>query len=211
MDIKLAHLIISTVREAVLTTHRVDSCVASTRLLRDVLKLGFDIELEPRAVTTLVYNPYITERINSGELSHPDRLIEAMWDRESGGWSVGIGFGAEAAVDDTKWAGHLVGVSKHADGRLLLWDPSLDQAARPTRNMHLKPLVRSISRDPYGTEPVVVMEAECAVIYRSNQEQEHIVQLSPDWTDSSRFTTNLAYALRRLAEQGAPVGDYYER
>ena len=42
MDRRLAHLINKTVRETILFTHAPDSCVASVRLLREVLEVEID-------------------------------------------------------------------------------------------------------------------------------------------------------------------------
>lgn len=205
---KLANLINNTVRDAVLRTHRKDSCIASTFVLREVLRIGFNLKLEPRAVTLTIYNPFVSAKLKTGEVTTTEDLIAQV--RSPEGWSVGIGFGAEAEVNGEKWAGHLVGITRHED-KLLLWDPSLDQANRPHKNMHLAPLVTPIRFDPYIKDEEIRLSAfDCFMAYVGKEEGSGVLNTSPDWIQHDRFQSNIAQALRDLAAAGAPVGDYYE-
>lgn len=199
MNLSTYSTIAEVVRGTILETHREDSCIASVRVLGEVLRLGFGINLTPRAVTATVYNPYVSAKIDAGEITTTEELIAAVQTPQ--GWSVGIGYGAQAATNPNKWAGHLVGISKHPEG-IVLWDPSLDQATRFHKNMTLKPLVELVPTDPYEGDQLVLRMNECAVIYAPKPETEHIVELSPDWNNRLRFKKHIITSLERLDAKG---------
>ena len=190
----LCNAIINAVRDTVLENHIPASCIASTLVLREVLKRGFNIDLLVRALTTTVYNPYVTRKIRAGETD------PAQYVKSPEGWSVGIGYGGQAVTDPTKWAGHMCGISKHDDGTtLLLWDPSLDQASRPGKNINMRPLVFPIPADPYYGQDAHLEVNQCLVVYEDNEIAMTDLTNAPDWVRPKHFDRNVKHALRKLS------------
>lgn len=193
----LSKQIITAVRKSVLTTHRADSCIASTYVLREVLRLGFGIKLMRRSVTAMAFNKQVSAQLD-GNVKDMAEVIALT--KAPGGWSVGIGFGAEAAVDDSKWAGHLIGITEHDKG-FLLWDASLDQAPRPHKDLVLVPVVTQVRNDPYRKD-ILIKHDDIYIFYRENKVADCQVTTSPDWANQSRLAVNIKQALDDLTGQG---------
>ena len=204
MNKRIARIILSAVRARVLQTHSSDSCIASVMVLREVLRIGFNITLQPRSVTATIYNPHVTKLLAGSDHLPTDHLAQAVLTPQ--GWSVGIGLGAQAASEPNKWAGHLVGISKHPWG-ILLWDPSLDQAARPAKNMNLTPLVEVVEHDPYDGPELRLLTNDCCLIYQAKPEMESILEVSPDWIKPERFQMHVRRVLSNLDALGIKMGD----
>jgi len=108
-------LLAATVRQAVLTQFRQDSCIASARVTLLVCHY-FGIVAKPQAVKVCAYTPLAWE-----QRARLASLPAEQW--PSGAWAVGITGGEHRPG---RWNGHLVALA----GRWLI-DPSLDQLARP--------------------------------------------------------------------------------
>lgn len=126
-------LITLTVRQEVLKNWNADSCIASTRILGEVLRY-FGYTSEPLPVALCVFNKAGFERMEAGDHDVPN------WPQEA--WSVGIeGSGVSSMKGERRsWDGHLVALVN--DGAWLI-DPSLDQLSRPHRGLSLTPVVLS--------------------------------------------------------------------
>lgn len=119
-------LIVNVVRQEVLRGWQRDSCIASSRVLSEVLRY-FGYTSEPFPVSVCAFNKAGFERLNTGDHD------VANWPEEA--WSVGIQ--GSGVSKDNRWDGHLVLL---VDGRWLV-DPSLDQVSRPQRGIELHPAV----------------------------------------------------------------------
>ena len=201
-DLALAQRINATVRAAVLKTHSPASCIASIFVLREVLRIGYGINLEPRATQVLIFNPFVTTLMRTSKLRGQHDLIDAV--RSTQGWSVGIGTGSiEDEYPQGNRAGlHLVGITRTASA-WWLWDPSLDQASRPEKQIYLNPVVHEIPEDIYeAPDDFGAVQKGSLVIYRAKQAAEDVLQRSPDWDDAERFKSHITGALKHLAQEG---------
>lgn len=192
MKLETAEHINNVVRQSVLTSHNADSCVASIFVLRDVLRIGFSVEAHPRAVTLLIFNPYVTNLINEGLTDFKKICEEAHSEK---GWSVGVGFGKQEGPK--KWPGHLIAITKDSEG-LLLWDTSLDQASRPHKDMNLGPLVHRVPTDPYDGGFISLMLRKCMLVYQPKKASESLLEGVPDWTRSARLKQSVDRSLTLL-------------
>lgn len=127
---QLTHIVAS-VRYQTLQIRSANSCIASTRILTEVLRY-FGYASEPLPCTTLVFNAagydYATREVPTDQWP-----IEAH--------SVGAVGSGRYRPETNAWDGHLVAI---VDGRWLA-DPSLDQFARPQRGINVDPVVLDIS------------------------------------------------------------------
>lgn len=111
----------------------IDSCILATALLVDVLP-DFGIRAQPFSVGVLISN-----RQAIADLRDPDA------------WVIGLGVPRELRPEGVPvrvvpgrlrpgWDGHLVALTER-----FLIDPTLPQASRPERGLHLEPLVLPVS------------------------------------------------------------------
>lgn len=122
---EILKLINTVCRTETLRQFSVTSCVASTRVLTDVLQY-FGHSSEPLPVTVVAMNEGALEQLHQG-------VPVEDWPQDA--WSVGVvGTGVS---ENKRWDGHLVAI---VDGKWLV-DPSLDQASRPQRGLKLDPCV----------------------------------------------------------------------
>jgi hypothetical protein len=114
------HNVVAVVRNHVLESFREDSCIASTRVLIDVLDY-FGVVARPVPMRVLAFNAEAYPLFTGG-------VGVADWPDSA--WSVGIA--ASGKHKPGRWDGHLVAfTSTH------LLDASLDQMSRPARGIKL--------------------------------------------------------------------------
>lgn len=156
-------------RPEILKHYRVDSCIASTRVIFDLLKR---YELKPRAVAchARVLNPQLVKRINeTGRYPQTNEEI-VRWSEEDGSWNVGIGGTGERR--EGRWDGHLVAL---AFGRVLI-DASIDQANRPKHNIELPPIAATVPDGWLEGDQLVVEERGCLVLYKAQPGERRWLQ-----------------------------------
>ena len=113
--------VVTVVRGNVLETFRQDSCIASTRVVIDVLDY-FGIVARPRPVAAVAFNPEGYQLFLKG-------VPLEEWPKSA--HSVGVK-GTGPHVGD-RWDGHLVAVNETH-----LFDASLDQMSRPEQGIPLE-------------------------------------------------------------------------
>lgn len=171
-----------------------DSCIASVRVLTDVLSY-FGHSSEPLACTTVVFNAAGWEQLQQG-------IPHEQWSPEA--HSVGVeGTGNLRSHDPNRWDGHLVALVD--DGRWLV-DPSLDQFARPQRDINVMPAVLDAtdwadrSRMHYWGRPDGTVVGYQVMAHAGPWRQ------SPDWRgrkNEAAFRASVGAAIRTLKEEVA--------
>ena len=127
--------ILNLMRQEILADFRKDSCIASTRILIDVMK-EFDVRVRPLPVTAVIGNGPMARRVEKE--GWPDNVETTIkWGEEDGSYCLGIGFGGDP--EPGKFPGHLVGITSH-----YLIDLSIDQADRPQWNIIVPPILRAL-------------------------------------------------------------------
>jgi hypothetical protein len=184
------------VRAEVLTTHRVDSCIASTRAFIDAAAaLGW--KAKPLPVVLEAYNAVLIAKLATHEATsgatEPSQALLASWAAD-GGYVVVVG----AATTANDGAGHVVAV---VENRFFV-DPSVDQASRPAKEILLtEPVVT-----PYGGEEAFRLTRKDGVVLRYLRFPENERYLtSPDWTKRYRTAESVerAVAAYRAATRAA--------
>jgi hypothetical protein len=120
-------------REAVLKEFRIESCIATTRVIVNVCAY-YGIAAHPMPVSVAAFSRAAWKLLGDG-------VPVSDWPREAG--SVGVGCRRLLGKPlSTQWDGHLVAIA----GNYLL-DGSLDQVSRPQRGLSLGPLAIGMPRD----------------------------------------------------------------
>lgn len=172
-----------------------DSCIATTRILIDILTY-FGIPTQPLPVEVTIFNEQARTLLETHGL---DAVAEAVYAREpgepGGPWTLGLGI-TRTPTD----VGHLVVALPH-HGYLL--DGSLDQASRPHKNITLPPLPIRILDPAFLTTPTAVLdytytppaspgsgapEEPVTLIYR-NTPQNRRYRDSPNWKHTTHAST----------------------
>lgn len=188
----LLDLVVGEAREQVLRRFEPRSCVATTRVIVDVLAC-FGVTAEPLQVECTVLNRQALALLQRGG---QDRLAEvcSRYSRsDTGGpWTIGVGHAAGAGPDS---AGHVIA---YLPDRRILIDGSLDQAAAPHKGLDLTPL----RTDPFEDFPVLAEAGHGALVaYVPDPLGRRTWLQSRDWT--RRQTQRCVEAtLRALGHRG---------
>lgn len=162
--IHIAEIAVPVVRDRVLTEYGIDSCVASTRILIEVLDY-FGIHAQPVEAQVAVFNAEATAILRTDGLDAVADAVAAYSPTSPGGpWTLGVGVLTRGPMavsgrippGDPRDVGHLVAIAPTLD---LLLDPSIDQATREHKDLIVPPLVvRDVlwSSEPGHRIPVVV-------------------------------------------------------
>jgi hypothetical protein len=125
-------------RPEILKWYRPDSCIASSRVVFDLLR-HYGMKPLAMACHVRVLNAALLKRIEK-EGRHPkDEAEIRKWSRGDGSWNIGIGGTGQARPH--RWDGHLVVLAY----RQVMIDVSIDQANRPRKNIELKPIVATVT------------------------------------------------------------------
>lgn len=161
--------VVEVARPIILSQYRKDSCVASTRIgLGAFRRLG--IPARPLPVEVAIFNPTMARLLREG--THPTLALA-----DPRAWSVGAGPDDSTPLKPKGWKGHLVILTES-----FLVDLSLDQFARPERNLDLEPI--ALPR-PEGWPDEVKdwatwrTDAGIEIMYRSIEDWRW--RNSPDW------------------------------
>lgn len=176
------------VREEVLSyTQRLDTCIATTRVMVDVFNhLG--VQILPLTVELFVGNPAFTAAVDKFD-RFPDREELQQWRDQFGAHTVGVGFGRE--VSPHHFAGHLVAIVPPTPAHELavLIDASIDQVNRPAKDIVFNnPLV--VPAPLVCENPWSVTEIIDGRIIRYDRKSDRAMEgcrpytVSPDWKHS---------------------------
>lgn len=188
-----------TVRELVLESFSADSCVATTRILLDVLAY-FGIHARPLQVEVLVFNAEARVILDAGGIDAVAHAVQARTPEDVGGpWTLGIG------VDTGRnpQGGHLVAALPE-DGVIL--DGSLDQAARPLKDIHVTADVIEVPDREFFTSPGAMMSVTASspgrgdvLLVYTHSPRRNLLQ-SPNWKRKSSKQDGAA-AFRRITAE----------
>jgi hypothetical protein len=187
-------------RKEILRDFRIDSCIASTRTVMRVLEhFGFDAQ--PLSVRVFIFNAAYVKHLNEKTARFNGDPTFRRWLEDSGAYSVGLGC-AEPGQDNGNYVGHLVAAVPQCH---LFIDASLDQAARPQKNILLPEVLISPMTQQFMTTVGENLEFESSgatMIYE--RIDNPAFRTSPDWTDKSR-TKRATKAIIRHIERFSEV------
>jgi len=165
-----------------------DACVLAARVGMQLLhEVG--VEASPLPVRCAIYNRAMAERIGNdvGRLFEPWPEDEELAAKNEGCWSVMIGWvepGDPRAGQ--RFIGHVVLTTRNPDGII---DLTLDQAARPDRDIHVEPAFLPLDRQ--GLRALRAGEAAAAyheqdqdtrIVYAYAPDLEQRLREAPDWS-----------------------------
>lgn len=179
MDVDFLNTVVTETRPRVLEHFSPDSCVATTRILIDVLEY-FGVPGKPYAVEVAVFNQEARLILESDGLEAVAEAVHARSTEETGGpWTLGLGLN----IDTEDGAGHVVvGVP----GMGVLLDGSIDQVSRPRKNILLEPFAVHIPETGFFSHP----DGQCGFTTTVNGHESTLVYTrspvnryakSPNW------------------------------
>lgn len=198
-------VVTSTVRELVLEDFLVTSCIPTTRILIDVLDY-FAVPAKPIPVEVLIFNAEARAILDTGDMKAVADAVQAREPEDEGGpWTIGLG----VAANKREEGGHVVvGIPS----RQVIIDGSLDQAARPIKDIYLEASVIPMPDPDFFTTPdtVVALTAQpeghgpVLLVYTHAPYKQYLK--SPNWrrtsnepnADPTVFRRVTAEAIRRL-------------
>lgn len=181
-------------RPEILKWYRPDSCIASSRVVFDLLR-GYGMKPLAVACGVRVMNAALVKRI-AKEGRHPrDDAEIRKWSRGDGSWNVGVG---DTGVERKhRWDGHLVVLAY----RQVMIDVSIDQANRPHKDIVLKPIVVTVPDDwAEGGEDCVVWENGCLLLYRAKPKDRAWVQTA-GWTGHKEIRATIVRHVQEKVER----------
>jgi hypothetical protein len=163
-------------RQEMLRVFRSDSCIAATKIAIDVLA-HYHILAEPLAVKVMIFNPAFVQRIENGADIPISGEITKQWSEEDGSWCLGLGYGESAP---NKWPGHLVAIVRD-HGWLI--DLSLDQAARPKRDINVGPAAFDVASEFLRGEAPHIQTINGSVLKYMAFPTDTSYDVSPNWNN----------------------------
>jgi hypothetical protein len=181
-------------RATILRRFHADSCVASTRVVIEVLDY-FGIRAKPQPVRLRIFNPEATRLVAAGVELLPEH-------KDAGAWIVEVeGTGRMTAGADgrRRWDGHLVAVAINPAGPDVAIDLSLDQASRPQRNIRLEP-TSFVLPDGWRDRPFGIEQNGCTIAYTAIDSGNW---RAGDWTERNRWSPAAAEIIRNIRTRSA--------
>ena len=178
--------LITVARGEILRTYSRDSCIASTRILIELLEAQ-RAPARALVVRCAVLNRAAHEMMRRGT---PEPGSEEWL--AAGGWGLGIGYPGEQLPG--RWVGHLVAILEER----VLVDLSLDQANRPARGIELAPLIAQVdAKFLRGRRPIMGDFGETFVRYEADPNNRSY-EVSRDWHMPERHGPTISRICRRL-------------
>lgn len=169
------------VRSVVVEAYGEPTCAATVKVLSEVLRACWGIDLSAHVVSLKIVPPKVIEIMESTELTEKQKLalIEQLPPGESAK-------ALESTEDEMKF--HLVGLSGTGK-EYIFWDPSIDQINKELDSCHFNPMTLSMSSSKSdATGNIVFKHQGCHLIYREQKELEGAVFSSEVWlTDYSEL------------------------
>lgn len=155
---------------------RDDTCVVSVRVLSEVLKRGWGVDITPHVVHLKVFPPRVLEILENRNLS--PEVIQQISKLPKGEGIVGI------ISTEKEQKIHVIGTSIH-DNEMFLWDPSIDQVNQHLASCELEPICVSFKQlkqfnDGNGKWDYVERDG-CWIMYSKEEQREENVFNSSAW------------------------------
>lgn len=190
LERQFLHALTAITRSAALEVCRVDSCIASTRILTSVLDY-FGYPSEPLPCRAVVWTSLGFEQAEAN-------VPFEQW--PEGAWSVGVS--GTGKTTGKRWDGHLVAMV--ADRWLI--DPSADQFTRPQRGMNVGLVVVDAAEWGDRSRLHCWRRPDGLVVGYSLMPNPGGWRDSPDWRQG-RYRDVVGTVIRRLKDVGVvPLG-----
>jgi hypothetical protein len=182
---KVVRHLVERARPIILEKWRADSCVASTAIAIDVLRM---VGIRARAMVCKadIFNSAFVAQITRHGRMPVSPAERDAWHTETGAYAIGLGY---APPGKTPGA-HMVAVTE----RMVLIDLAVDQASRPEHGLLLKPAMGLVSRDwMIGAERVdyLLDNTGPLVIYHAEPWRHEYVTW-PDCIDANQRQSTVA-------------------
>lgn len=183
--------IVAMVRKQFLTiTDDPNTCIGCIKVLSQVLKETWDIELTPHIVDLKVLPPEVLSIFNSQDLNLNDQLINLPPGKR------------QIRIESCEsFDGHLVGTCSIGN-RHFFWDPSIDQVNRQLTSGRLKPFC--VETDVQNGGNLTIEVFGCLLKYDTRSEFDAEVYGSTAWNDDY---TKLVRSIRSGINAGEMVLD----
>ena len=182
------------IRREVLKRFRPDSSIAAVRTGSAFLAtVGLDNYI--LSVQLSIYNRATYDRAHREGGLPVSRSVSRRWARESGAWSVGLGYPATGPMEH--WPGHAVLIVE----RRWLWDLAIDQANRPDYAIvfHSPPVLGVSEAFLRGREQATGWWDNCLLLYDAKPDDK-THRTSPDW-DADISSAMGEFRIRRAVEE----------
>ena len=174
-QIRMLEAIARVAPNAIMRKYRDNCCIATARIVTEVLKKFHFRNFRPFTVEANIFNETY---VRKGRTPQSDEEAQA-WLAE-GAWQVVLGERTE--TQDGKWPGHLAVL---LDNQYLL-DIAIFQASRPHKGIQLSPILTSVPEDfVKGEDKCGLMFNNCMVVYVSYP-QDKSYEAARDWWDVGR-------------------------
>lgn len=174
-QIRMLEAVARTAPNIVMRKYKEDCCIATTRIVIEVLKKLHFKNVRPFVVEANIFNEVY---VRKGRTPQSDE--EAQEWLKDGCWQVVLGDRKQSL--EGKWPGHLAVLIDEA----YLLDVSAFQASRPLKQIHMTPIFTSVPEEfVKGEDKCGLMFNNCMVVYCSYPE-DNTYQKARDWWDVKR-------------------------
>ncbi len=169
------------IRGVVVEAYGEPTCAATVKVLSEVLRAGWGIDLSPHVVSLKIVPPKAIDIMERTELTDEQKL--ALLEQLPPGESAKA---LESTENEMKF--HLVGLSGTGN-EYIFWDPSIDQVNKELDSCRFSPMSLSMSSSKSdATGNIIFTHQGCHLIYREQKELEEAVFSSEVWlTDYSKL------------------------
>jgi hypothetical protein len=170
------------------------TCAGTVKVLAEVLKKGWGIQLSPHVVSLRIVPPRVLAIMEKVDLTSEQKL-ELIQQLPGGEKPKAI----ESGKYDTKF--HMVGLSGSGSS-CVLWDPSIDQVNRNFDSCKLEPVSLQMSDSRTDDDENIVFSVQgCQLIYREQKDLEETVFASEAWlTDYSNLYAKALEEVQKVVE-----------
>jgi len=173
--IAMVNAVAITAPKVIFKKFQINSCIAGTRIVMEVLKKFHFKNLKPLVVEANLFNETYVKKGRT-----PESHEEAQTWLEEGAWQVVLGEKTETPPTGI-WPGHLVLL---IDGTSI-FDVTIVQANRPHKNINLSPIFTTVPENFVREEDKCgLIFNNCMVVYTPHMENKSY-QTYRDWHDLS--------------------------
>lgn len=166
-----------------------DCCVSAVGATIDILDALYNIKSEPLCVELQIFNPYVTRKIEANDGFPKELATLKSWVAHPKGWAVAVGQDGNGKASDGTGGlnGHMVVIAIDESNNKILLDPSIAQASRPKKRMHLGPLAIPAPEEFLaGKASTGRVVRSCLHLYRAITHNKDYTK-APDWERWKRF------------------------
>ena len=202
MEKDMRDTINSVVRIHVMRTYGDATCVGTIKVLADVLRKGWGLELTPHIVSLRVIPAQALAILENKQLQDSEKiaLTNDLPDDEKQ-------HAIESSGNDSTF--HMIGRSG-TENKFFLWDPSIDQINHHLRSCKFDPICLPLSEripNANGPEDIVFRVNGCLLVYREQSHLNEQVFLCDAWNmDYSDITGDVLCEIKDIVASGSANG-----